>query len=90
MSFCHQVPKYATLIVKTGMDDFAEYENERSHDDAVRDANQWNIGKYHPDVWMTVFYRRHGLLYECLWLTEGTGYGGVIGFIYGHEVWEIS
>lgn len=85
MTFCYRVPKDATLIVNTGMDDFAEYENEHSHDDAAKDAEKWSNGGYHPDVWMNISYLRNGVLYECLWLSDGS-YGAVTGFIYGHKV----
>lgn len=91
MTFCYQVPKDAILIVNTGMDDVAEYENEYPHDEATKHAEKWNIGGYHPDVWMTISYMRRGVLYECLWLSDGLSYNSAItGFIYGHKILKLN
>lgn len=55
MNFLDVVPTRADVTVHTGMDDDV-HAYQTDHGDAVKQANRWNNGELHPDVWMDITY----------------------------------
>lgn len=57
MNFVYVVPKDAILHIVTGMDDLEPQHEAVDHAEALRQANKWNYGGYHPDVWMDICFK---------------------------------
>lgn len=82
MFFVTVVPKDAVLHVVSGMEDWDASHSEVSHEKALQIATDWNVGKWHPDVWLQIFYKSKAdyKLYECDLLIDDGNDAEVVGF----------
>ena len=82
MNFVTVVPVGGALEVESGIDGLPDSHNIYNHEQALKVANDWNEGRYHPDVWVQFKARdMWGDLVDCNLLYNDRE-SKVIGFLF--------